>query len=371
MEFSENHLGRDFQLTCDCQKPAVRKIAGSSAKNSGKPYYICNQENRCKFFEFEEKAIERHRNLGVINDSNPSPLLFNMDQPNVATHSAVKRKATSDDDDEISFWTSAPKNKDAGRSLFENKDKTRSAPNVIHIQHTPLGPGNGRVTNHKSMELSRAITEHMSRQDRLLLASNKRIKFLLDEWNSSKDEIKRQKQEIEYLRNRIQEIENDRSSISQTYANELYKNRIDLVSSNAYNTQLLKEIETLKISKDLEISRLSQMVISYEKQLKDDNDQINNLVIQNNHLADANRSLVQKCSLTNSQPTNFQDTQEFKRLSEEILSLKSHILELEKSNDLLKRSYNIANLDIDPVTATNEYIVKHEPIDLKIEPREE
>ncbi|CAG8771922.1 15283_t:CDS:2, partial [Racocetra fulgida] len=298
-----------------------------SAKNSGKPYYVCNQENRCKFFEFEEKAIERLRNLGVIKDSNPSPLLFNMDQPNVATHSAVKRKATSDDDDEISFWTSAPKNKDAG-----------------------------------------PITEHMSRQDRLLLASNKRIKFLLDEWNGSKDELKRQKQEIEYLRNRIQEIENDRSSISQTYANELYKNRIDLVSSNAYNTQLLKEIETLKISKDLEISRLSQMVISYEKQLKDDNDQINNLVIQNNHLADANRCLVQKCSLTNSQPTNFQDTQEFKRLSEEILSLKSHILELEKSNDLLKRSRNIENSNIDPVTVTNEYYVKHEPIDLKFEP---
>ncbi|CAG8710513.1 11020_t:CDS:1, partial [Cetraspora pellucida] len=367
-------------------QPAVRKIAGPTARNPGKPYYVCNQENRCQFFEFEEKSIERLRNLGVINDSNPSPLLFNMNQPNVVTRSSVKRKVTSDDDDEISFWTSAPKNKDAGRSLFGNKDKTRSAPNVIHFQQPGLGNGCGMKHDHKSMELSRAITEHMSRQDRLLLASNKRIKFLLDEWNSSKDEIKRQKQEIEYLRNRVQEMENDHSSISQTYANELYKNRIDLVSSNAYNTQLLKEIETLKNSKDLEISRLSQMVLRYEKQLTDDNDQINNLITQNNHLADANRCLIQQCSLTNSQTTNFQDTQEFKRLSEEILSLRSHILELEKRNDLLGRSNvtcrNIGNLEIDSVTATNENSnnavklgiynnVKHEPIDLKFRPLEE
>ncbi|CAG8792450.1 28810_t:CDS:1 [Dentiscutata erythropus] len=387
MEFSENHLENDLRLMCDCQKLAVRKIAGPLAKYSGKPYYVCNQENRCKFFEFEEKSIERLRNLGVINDSHPSPLLFNMDQPNTTTRSSVKRKANSDDDDEISFWTSAPKNRDAGRSLFESNDKYRStytSSSTIHFQQTSSIPNNdrGMKHDHKSMELSRTITEHMCRQDRLLLASNKRIKFLLDEWNNSKDEIKRQKHEINYLKNRIQEVENDRSSISQTHANELYKIKVDLVASNTYNTQLLKEIETSKNSKDLEISRLSQMIKSYEKQIEDDNSQINNLVIQTNYLVDSNRNLAQKCSIT-----NYQETQEFKRLNDEILCLKNNIMELEKNNDLLRKNgayRHIENLEIDPATSNNESSnnnvrsgvdnnikIKYEPIDLKLEPLED
>ncbi|KAF0520586.1 hypothetical protein F8M41_016231 [Gigaspora margarita] len=390
MEFSENHSENDLRLMCDCQKLAIRKIAGPLANYPGKPYYTCNQKNRCKFFEFEEKSIQRHRNLGIINDNNPSPLLFNMEQPNTATRSSTKRKANSVDDDEISFWTSAPKNKDAGRSLFENNDKSNSSSNTTQFQNTPPVPNNDRGMryDHKSMELSRTITEHMCRQDRLLLASNKRIRFLLDEWNNSKDETKRQKQEINYLKNKVQEMENDHSSNSQTYTNELYKIKVDLVASNTYNTQLLKEIETLKRSKDLEISRLSQAITSYEKQIEDDNNQINNLVIQTNYLADLNRGLAQRCSL--------QETQEIKKLNDEISSLKNHIIELEKINDHLRRNgacrnienlevdpvtSNIENLEVDPVTSNNESSnnnvisaadnnikIKHEPIDLKFEP---
>ncbi|RIB02060.1 hypothetical protein C2G38_2255825 [Gigaspora rosea] len=382
MEFSESHSENDLRLMCDCQKLAVRKIAGPLANYPGKPYYICNQKDRCKFFEFEEKSIERLRNLGIFNDNNPSPLLFNMEQPNTATRSSVKRKANNnDDDDEISFWTSAPKNKDAGRSLFENNNKSKSnysSSNTTQFQNTPPVPNNNRGMryDHKSMELSKTITEHMCRQDRLLLASNKRIRFLLDEWNISKDETKRQKQEINYLKNKVQEMESDHSSNSQTYTNELYKIKVDLVASNTYNTQLLKEIEILKRSKDLEISRLSQAITSYKKQIEDDNNQINDLVIQTNYLADLNRGLAQQCSI--------QETQEFKRLNDEISSLKNHITELEKINDVLRRNgacRNIENLEVDTVTSNNESsnnnIIsavnnnKYEPIDLKFEPFED